>query len=118
MVAAVGHTVVSSVRQRRGEYGVLKALGFTRRQVVGAVMCQSLVVMVLALVAALPVGTALGRWSWQAFAQMIGVVDTPVLPVTALASVAVMALVSAVLVAIGPAVSAGRTRPAAALRQE
>lgn len=72
VVAAVGHTVVSAVRQRRRDYGVLKALGFTRRQVVGAVTCQSLAVMVLALAAALPLGTALGRWAWRAFAQLIG----------------------------------------------
>lgn len=63
-------------------------------------------------------GPALGRWSWRAFAQLIGVIDTPVVPVLSLVAVAVGALVASSLVAAVPAAVAGRTSPATALRQE
>lgn len=118
VVATIGHGLVAGVRQRRGDYGVLKALGFTRRQVVGAVLWQSTVVVVLALVVALPLGTALGRWAWQTFARSIGVIDTPLVPVLGLVVVAAGALLASGLVAAVPAAVAGRTAPAAALRHE
>jgi putative ABC transport system permease protein len=118
VLATLGHTLASGVRQHRGDYAVLKALGFTRRQVLGAVAWQSLATMAIALVVALPLGTALGRSVWRLFAQVVGVIDTPVVPLLALAGVAVGALVATGLIATVPGLVAARTSPAAVLREE
>lgn len=118
VAATIGHSVVAGVRQHRRDYGVLKALGFTRRQVITTVLWQPAPVVALALAVALPVGTALGQWSWRAFAGAIGVVDTPVVPVSGLVAVAAGSLLVVALLAAGPALIAGRAAPTLALRQE
>ena len=74
----------------------MKALGLTRRRS----------------------GAALGGWSWGAFARLLGVVDTPVVPVASLIAVCAGSLLVAGALACIPGVIAGRTAPAAALRHE
>lgn len=53
--AVIGLTIYTSVLEKRREYGVLKAIGFSNRRLLGIVWRQSLVAGVLGLVA----GTAL-----------------------------------------------------------
>jgi hypothetical protein len=118
VAATLGHALAAAVRQRRRDCAILKALGFTRHQVVGAVLAQSLAVVMLALLVSLPLGTALGRLSWRAFADEIGVVDTPVVPVLGLLIVVVGTLLAACLLATLPGVVAARTAAATALRRE
>ena len=65
-----------------------------------------------------PAGIAIGRLVWRAFADNLGVVAVPVVAVWVLAAVALGTLVVANLLAIGPAIVAARTRPAALLRSE
>ena len=61
-----------------------------------------MVPIVLALLLALPLGVALGRWWWQTLARLIGVIDTPVVPVAALIVVTTITLVGAGLLAVHP----------------
>ena len=117
VVATIGHAVATTVRRRRGDYAVLKALGFQRRQVLSAVAFQSTATVVLALLMGVPVGVALGRSAWRIFADLIGVVDSPLVPVAALVVVVVGALAVTALVAMIPGVKAGRV-PALVLRDE
>jgi hypothetical protein len=118
VLATVAHTVTSGVRRQRGDYAVLKTLGFTRRQVLSAVTWQSIITMAIALLIALPIGTALGRTVWRLFAQLIGVIDTPVVPLLALTALTAVALAATALVATGPGLLAARTAPATVLREE
>lgn len=118
VLATLGHTLAGSVRQHRRDYTVLKALGFTKRQVLSSVTWQSTAPVVLALLLALPLGTALGRWWWRTLAHLIGVIDTPVVPVASLLLVAPGALVSSVLVAVRPGLGAARTPAATVLQDE
>ena len=70
-----------------------------------------------------PVGIAVGRSVWQAFANSLGIVPAPVVLGWAIATVALGTIVIANLLAIGPMVIAvtlapgeppqGRVRPAA-----
>jgi hypothetical protein len=117
VLTSLGHALTASVRQHRRDYATLKTIGFTRRQVVGSVTWQSIAPVVLALLVALPLGAALGRWWWQLLARLIGVIDTPVVPVASLVAVATAAVVAAGVLAIRPGLHAART-PAAALLQE
>ena len=92
IVGTVIHTLLVTVRQRRREYAVLRALGFTRSQVRTAVLSQSGVIISLALATALPVGIAGGRWLWTAFARGLGIVVDPAVPLLLLGGSALATL--------------------------
>jgi len=117
-IATLAHALFSAARRRRRELAILKVLGFRRRQVSAAIAWQATVVAALGVVIGVPLGVALGRWGWQAFAHQLGVPDAPVTPLLAMLAVAVLAVVVAFLTALIPARVAGRTPPAVALRAE
>ncbi|HEY2688090.1 MAG TPA: FtsX-like permease family protein [Streptosporangiaceae bacterium] len=117
-VAALGLTLVASVRRRRRDLALLKTLGFTRGQLAGAVAWQSTVVAVVGLIIGVPLGIAAGRWLWVLFAHQLSTVPDPVIPATSIALTALAALVLANLVAALPGRRAARTPAASLLRAE
>ena len=117
-VAGLGLTLVASVRRRRRDFATLKTLGFTRGQLAAAVAWQSTVVAAVGLVIGVPVGIAVGRWLWLAFARELSAVPDPVVPAASIALASVAALVVANLVAALPGRAAGRTPAAVVLRAE
>jgi hypothetical protein len=117
-VAALGLTLVASVKQRRRELALLKSFGFTKRQLAAAVSWQSTAIVVVGLVAGIPLGIALGRFLWQLFAHQLSAVVDPTIPRIPLLIVAVGAVVLANLVAALPGRSAARTPAAIVLRVE
>jgi hypothetical protein len=117
-VAALGLTLVASVKQRRRELALLKSFGFTQRQLAAAVSWQSTAIVVVGLVAGIPLGIALGRFLWQLFAHQLSAVVDPTIPGVPLLIVAVGAVVLANLVAALPGRSAARTPTALVLRVE
>jgi ABC-type lipoprotein release transport system permease subunit len=114
----LAHLLVSSVRRRQRDLAVLKTLGFVRGQVSAAVAWQATTVAVVALAAGLPLGVALGRWTWSLLIDRIGLGAEPVTPWPALLAAALATVVVANLVAAWPGRMAARTRPAVALRSE
>lgn len=118
VIAMIGHGLLTSVRRRREDYGVMKAIGFTRVQVAGSVAWQSLTVVVLALAVGIPVGVAAGRWTWALFARGMGVVDDPVVPLATLAVVVSGALATVAVVSSLPAMVASRVVTSSALHEE
>src|SRR4029077_15034865 len=78
--ATLAHTLVTSVRRRRRELAVLKTLGFVRRQVSFVVAWQTTTLVVLALAIGVPLGAALGRWAWTAYADDLGAVPSAQVP--------------------------------------
>ena len=117
-VLSLALTVLSSVRRRRRELALLKALGMTRRQLREVIAWQTTLTLVVAVVIGVPAGIAAGRWAWHAFAGSLGVVPVTVIPVTILLAGAAVLLLAGNLLAIVPAAVAARTVPAAALRAE
>jgi ABC-type lipoprotein release transport system permease subunit len=117
-VATLLHVLVVSVTRRRQEVGLLKSLGFLRRQVVSTVLWQTTTVALIGLVAGIPLGVALGRLVWRAFANYLGVVPVPVVTLGEIGAIALGTLVVANLLAVGPAFVAARIRPATLLRAE
>jgi hypothetical protein len=116
--AALTHTLVTWVRQRRRDLAVLRAVGFERGQVAAAVAWQSTTLAGLALVVGLPLGVVAGRWLWLLFARQLGVAPDVVVPALLLLSAVPVTIVLAGLVAVVPGLSARRLSPAAALRAE
>ena len=111
-------TLVASVRRRRREFALLKALGFTQRQLAATVAWQSSVSAVVGVIVGVPLGVALGRWLWTLFARGISAVPEPSVPVLTVALVALGALAFANLVATFPGRIAARTPTALLLRAE
>jgi ABC-type antimicrobial peptide transport system permease subunit len=110
--------VIISVRVRRREMAVLRTLGFTGRQLRVSVKVQALAMMLGGFVVGAPLGVAMGRIAWQAFASRLGVVTASSTPIGWIIATGAGAALVAMLAAAGPARVAGRTNPAVALRSE
>jgi hypothetical protein len=115
-VLAAVHALVSTVRMRRQELAVLRALGFEGRQLGLIPVWQATTIGLIGLVVGVPLGMVAGRVVWRAVASSIGVVDDPVTPALAVVVVSVAALVVVNAAAIAPGRSARNVRPASVLR--
>jgi ABC-type lipoprotein release transport system permease subunit len=116
--AAIGHALAMSVRARRVEIAVLRALGLVRRQVRLLIAFQATTSVVIGAVIGIPSGILIGRWTWTAVAQGLGVLDRPVVEVAVIGLIGALALTVANVLASAPAVVAGRLKPADILRTE
>jgi hypothetical protein len=117
-ITTLVHVLVVSVTRRRREAGLLRALGFVRRQLAYSVWWQTVTIAIVGLVIGVPAGIALGRTIWQAFAGSLGVLPDAVVVTWFIVAVAAGTLVVASALAIGPAVIAARSRPSSLLRSE
>jgi len=117
-LGALGLTLVASVRRRRRELALLKALGFTQAQLAGTVAWQSSVSAAIGVIIGLPLGIVLGRWLWTLFARGISAVPDPTVPVASMVLIALGALVFANLAAAVPGRIAARTSTALLLQTE
>jgi ABC-type antimicrobial peptide transport system permease subunit len=116
--ATLLHLLLVSVARRHVEAGLLKALGFVRRQVAAAVCWQATTVALAGIAVGVPVGVAAGRVLWRVFATNFGVVPVDVVePVLIAALVAGVVAVANLLAAV-PALLAARSQPARLLRAE
>ena len=115
---ALGLTLVASVRRRRHELAVLKAIGFRPRQLQWSVLCQAGIVAAVGIVVGVPLGLALGRWLWTLFADEIGAVPAPVVPVLAVVVACLIAVALALGLSAVPGRIAARTPAATALTPE
>jgi ABC-type antimicrobial peptide transport system permease subunit len=117
-IAALGITLAASVRRRRRDLALLKALGFKQRQLASAIAWQATVAAVFGAVFGVPLGIIIGRQLWILFARSIDAVPDPSIPVWSIVFVAVGTILFANLVAAIPGRIAGRTSTALVLRSE
>lgn len=117
-IVALGLTLAASVRRRRRDLALLKALGFTPRQLRATVAWQATVAAVIGVIVGLPVGIVAGRVLWTQFARNLNAVPDPTVPVLSMILVALGALVFANLVAAFPGRDAARTSTTLLLRTE
>ena len=115
---ALGLILLSSVRRRRRDIALLKALGFSRRQVIATVAVQSTIAVGLGAVVGLPLGILTGRILWDTFANSIHAIPHVVVPTATLLIIAGVSLVLANAIAALPARLAAQTSPAILLRAE
>ncbi|MBN1815678.1 MAG: ABC transporter permease [Anaerolineae bacterium] len=117
-IGAVGmlNTMLMSVLERTREIGVLRSLGWRRRQVLGMILNESLVLGIVGGVCGIPLGLGLGR--------LIGLTGVwggalePAYTSQMFVQAIVVAMVAGVVGGIYPAWRATRMRPVEALRYE
>lgn len=117
-VAALGHALLMTVRRRRHDLAVLRAIGLRPRQSAACIFWQAMTVAIVALAIGIPLGIVIGRVSWRWVAT-----STPLLYVPPLAALAIViaipaAIVLANMLAAFPARRAAGVRPAEVLRTE
>ena len=117
-VVALGLALTASVRRRRRDLALLKTLGFTQRQLASAIAWQASIAAVGGIAVGIPLGIALGRWLWTLFAQEIGAVPAPTVPMWWVAVAGLAAIILANVVAAVPGRSAARTPTALVLHDE
>jgi hypothetical protein len=117
-VATLLHLLLVSVARRRSEAGLLKVLGFIRRQVAAVVCWQATTVALVGIAVGAPAGIAVGRVLWRVFATNFGVVPVAVIEPVLITALAAGVLAAANLLAAVPALLAARSHPARLLRAE
>ena len=113
---AVFHALISTVRTRRQDFAVLRALGFEGRQLSSSVVWAATTIAVIGIVVGVPLGVVAGGLIWRALAHSIGVADDAVTPPIALLAVAIGALVLLQITAIFPSRIARNVSAATVLR--
>jgi hypothetical protein len=119
MSAAVVTGIATGTRARRRELAIVRALGASKGQVRASVRWHALAVVAFGLAVGLPVGVALGRVAYSAFAGSIGATAEPVVPPARLGALVVITFA----VGLGAATLPGRwvssrSTVSAALRAE
>jgi putative ABC transport system permease protein len=114
----IAHLLITSVRRRQRDVAILRAFGFTPRQVRRMFCWQAVTLAGTALVIGIPAGIACGRLCWQVFAHQLGIVPVTAVPFTALSIMAASWLAAAVAIAALPGGTATRTPPARILHSE
>jgi hypothetical protein len=117
-VSALGLMLVASVRRRRSDLALLKALGFTQRQLAATVAWQSSIAVLIGTFVGVPTGIVLGRSLWDLFAREIYAVPEPSVPTLTVTLIAIGALLLANIVSAIPGRIAARTPTALVLRSE
>jgi hypothetical protein len=117
-MAALGLTLVASVRRRQRDLALLRTFGFTRRQLAVTVAWQASIAVGIGTIVGIPFGIIVGRLLWNLFAHEISVVPSPTVPMTIVVLIALGGIVLGNLVAALPARMAARTSTALLLRAE
>ena len=114
----MAHGLATSVRRRRRDLAVLKALGLSVRQLRDTVRWQSLSLVLAAAAAGVPLGIAAGRSAWMTVEHRMAVVAPPVVPVPAIPVVLVVTVLVAAVAAALPGRVAARVPAAVVLGTE
>jgi ABC-type lipoprotein release transport system permease subunit len=118
MAGGFAISIAVATRARRRELAILGALGCSPRQRAASVRWHALTVAVIALLVGIPLGIAVGRTLYRAFAVDLGVVPHVAIPVMWTAAVAAAALAVGLLASAGPARAAARPASPILLRAE
>jgi hypothetical protein len=112
------HALVTTVRRRRRDLAVLRALGFSRGQLATTVSSQAVAIAAVAIIVGMPIGIVVGRAAWIAVAHGIGVEPAPLASFLVLTFIGAGVLILALAAAAIPARMAQTTSTARVLRTD
>jgi putative ABC transport system permease protein len=123
MLAALGtltivHALIVSIQHRRRDLAVLRVLGADQRWVGRAVRWQATMLAALPLVVGVPLGVIAGSRTFRAFADRIGALPEPALPIALFVATTIGLVAVANIAALVPARRARRLSTAQTLRDE
>jgi ABC-type lipoprotein release transport system permease subunit len=118
VVLTISHTLLTTLRARRRDLAVFRALGASPGFVSRAVHWQATLVTIVPALLGVPFGLVVGRLLFVALADEIGAVDTAALPLAVVGVVLAAVVVFANVIAVWPARIARRWAPAKALTAE
>jgi hypothetical protein len=99
LVATLTHVLVSTMRRRRGDLAILRALGCTTRNLVSILRWQSAVLTAAGIVIGIPLGLIANHLAWNAFTSQLGIAPGTVSPIAAIGAGAAGLLLLALLLA-------------------
>jgi hypothetical protein len=115
---ALAHTIIVNTRRRARDLAVLRAIGFTTRQVARTVTVLAVSACAAGVVVGAPLGLLIGRLVWWSVAHTTGLATDPAYAWWSVLSLVPAAFGISVLVAWLPARRAARRKPASLLRSE
>ncbi|MGZ6985964.1 MAG: FtsX-like permease family protein [Ilumatobacteraceae bacterium] len=116
--AAFAHSSLSDIRRHRRQFGVVRALGFTRAEVLLAVVWRALSIGLAACAFGVPAGVVVGHFVWGRIDHGVGLVSPALVPLLPVLLSAIAALGIAAALGLWPGRRAGHERVADALRAE
>ena len=117
LLAAIAHALWTRARANGHALAVLRAVGCTRRQLGVIVAWQALPVALAATLIGIPIGIALGRWSFTLFAHSLAVVDNPSTTVAMVGALVLAVLVATAIADLASMLVARRNSATVALRE-
>ena len=108
------NTMLMSVFERTREIGVLKAVGWSDRRVLGMIVGESIVITLVAGI----IGTILGVFAVQVLLPMAGSALVPIYSISTFVKAFGIAIIVGIVGGIYPALKAVRLAPTEALRYE
>lgn len=105
VVIPLGYGIISTIRARRRELSVMRALGMTHSQVSGVIVLHAIWTVVVSIIAGLLIGIFAAQVGWRLFSTSIGIEWPLDLPVPALILVAAGSILAALLIAAVVAVT-------------
>jgi predicted lysophospholipase L1 biosynthesis ABC-type transport system permease subunit len=118
IMLSLGHQLISSLRRRRGELAILRALGADRRWITGVVHWYAVALAAASVVVGGPLGVAIGQVVYRTYIDRIGARTDGSVPLLVLALGVIALLIAANLVAAIPARRARRSVPGRVLAGE
>ena len=116
-LAALAHAMATVVRVERKQLAVLRAIGFTRRQLLTALATTALALAGSGLLLGIPLGLLGESWSWTALERQVGFSSAVVVDWGS-GAVLVLGVLIAALIGLGAGWVAARRSVTEALRAE
>ncbi|HSB84710.1 MAG TPA: FtsX-like permease family protein [Ilumatobacteraceae bacterium] len=108
LVVGCAYLLTMSVRARRRDLAVLRALGANHRQLRAVVHWQATLTTLFVVAVGVPIGVVAGRWVVRLLTDALGIVPGASVPMLLLLGIVAGALLLANLLAVGPARQATR----------
>ncbi|MDQ1384026.1 MAG: putative transport system permease protein [Actinomycetota bacterium] len=116
--AAVAHVLATSVRRRRRDFAMLRALGMTRRSTRSIINLQGSAIAIAGLVVGIPAGVIVGQSGWHLIADRVPLRFVHPVALLAIFVVVPAALAVVNLLALAPGRRASHLNPAEVLHTE